>query len=171
MTKPQPASTRVESLIGLLASKDGLIRPKARTSLVALGKPAVPSLIKALQDSELDHVRWEAAKALGAIGDTKSILALVEALEDGDSDVAWLAADALARFKKAAWPPLLQRLIKRGVDSDALRQGAHHILWQQKEKGFDGVLGTLKRALDPTKDPGSVPLAASAVLRQLKGKP
>ena len=36
---------------------------------MALGKPAVPSLIRTLQNSKEDHVRWEAAKTLGAIGD------------------------------------------------------------------------------------------------------
>ena len=41
----------------MLASKDGMIRQKARNSLVKLGKPAVPSLIKALQNSESVQLR------------------------------------------------------------------------------------------------------------------
>jgi len=56
-------------LTELLASEDGMIRQKARKTLVALGKPAVPSLVQALQSSRVDQARWEAAKALAAIGD------------------------------------------------------------------------------------------------------
>jgi HEAT repeat protein len=95
----------------MLAGKDAATRLKARKALVALGKPAVSSLTQALQNSRLDHLRWEAAKTLGAIGDTRAIPSLVKALEDGDRDVAWVAAEALKKFKKADWPPLLRALI------------------------------------------------------------
>ena len=170
MSKPQPASTQLESWMRMLGSKDGLVRQKARKSLVAVGKPAVSALIKALQDSKVNQVRWEAAKALGALGDPRSIPALVEALEDRDSDVAWLAAEALIKFKKAAWPPLLQRLIKKGADSDAVRQGAHHIFRKQQEAGVKDVLAPLVKALGANKDPESIPLAAYDILRGKKGK-
>jgi HEAT repeat protein len=114
------------------ASKDGGIRQKAREALVAMGKPAVSSLIQALQNSTLDQVRWEAANALESISDTGAMPSLVKALEDNNSDVAWVAADALKLFKKAAWPSLLQGLIKSKSESVELRKGAHHVLVEQK---------------------------------------
>src|SRR5664279_2458385 len=92
VSKQKLTGTSLESLMEMLASKDGMTRKKARISLVALGKQAVPSLTQALQNSKLDHLRWEAAKILGAIGDVKAIPPLVKALEDSDQDVAWLAA-------------------------------------------------------------------------------
>jgi len=171
MSKEQGTGTNLKSSMDRLASKDGMIRQKARKSLVALGKPAVSFLIKALQDSKLDQVRWEAAKALGAISDARSIPVLVEALEDCDSDVTWLAAEALITFKKAAWPLLLQRLVERGAKSDVLRQGAHHVFREQKAGGVRGVPTSLIEALDSNGDPESVPLAASDLRRRLKGKP
>jgi HEAT repeat protein len=73
MSKPQPARTKLETSMDLLGSKDGMIRQRSRESLVALGKPAVPRLMEAVQNSERVQVRWEAAKALVAIGDTRSI--------------------------------------------------------------------------------------------------
>lgn len=105
MTTKTLTGASIESLMDKLASKDGMVRQKARESLVALGKPAVASLIRALKNSTSDQVRWEGAKALGAINDARSIPTLVEALSDSNSDVTWLAAEALSKFKKAARPP------------------------------------------------------------------
>ena len=170
VSKQKLTSTNLESLMEMLASKDGMLRKKARISLVALGKQAVPSLIQALQNSKLDHLRWEAAKTLGAIGDAKAIPPLVKALEDGDQDVAWLAAVALKKFKKEAWPTLLRVLIKRRSDSVLLRQGAHHVLRNQKEDGFNGLLATLKKALASDTVPESTAIAAYDILKQMKAK-
>jgi HEAT repeat protein len=152
----------------MLAGKDGMIRQEARESLVALGEPAVPSLIEALQDSTSDQLRWEAAKALGEIGDTRSIPPLVKALQDTDTDVAWVAADALGKFKKAAWPPLLRALMKAGPDFDLLRQGAHHAFLNQEEDGFNDLLATLMKALEPGSVTESAMLAASEILKRMR---
>jgi HEAT repeat protein len=137
---------------------------------VALGKPAVSPLNSTLKNSRADHVRWEAAKALGAIGDTRAIPRLVNALEDSDPDVAWLAAEALRQFKKAAWPPLLRQLIKDGSESALLRQGAHHVLRNQKENGFNDLLATLREDLESNTFQESTPLAAYAVHKRMNGK-
>jgi HEAT repeat protein len=71
----------IASLVNQLGADAGLLRRKARESLVNLGGNAVPSLIMALSNPSRD-IRWEAAKALGAIGDASAAPALVEALED-----------------------------------------------------------------------------------------
>ena len=170
MTKQKRTGTYLESLMDLLASNNGATRQKARKTLVALGKPAVPSLSEALQNSKLDHVRWEAAKALGAIGDTRAIPRLVNALEDSDPDVAWLAAEALRQFKKGAWPLLLRQLIKDGSESALLRQGAHHVMRNQKENGFNDLLATLREDLESNTVQESTPVAAYAILKRMKGK-
>jgi HEAT repeat protein len=163
-------AANLESLMDMLASKDGVIRQKAREALVALGKPAVSSLIRALQNSRLDQVRWEAAKTLGSIGDTGSMPSLVKALEDSNSDVAWTAADALKAFRKAAWPPLLQALIKSKSDSVALRKGAHHVLVDQKENGLNELLAALLRALESSSAPESSAVAANEILKRMNAK-
>jgi HEAT repeat protein len=98
MRTEQVIGTNLDGLMAMLASEDGMIRQKARESLVVLGRPAAPSLSRALRHSKSDQIRWEAAKALGAIRDTRSIPSLVKALSDEDSDVSWLAAEALSKF-------------------------------------------------------------------------
>jgi hypothetical protein len=171
MSKQKWAGTNLESLMEMLTSKDGATRKKARRLLVALGKPAVSSLTRALQSSRLDHLRWEAAKTLGAIGDTRAIPALVKALRDSDPDVAWLAAEGLRKFKKLAWSPLLRMLIKGGPDSVLLRQGAHHVLRNQREDGYNDLLTTLTKALESSTAQESTPLAAYNILKRMKSKP
>jgi HEAT repeat protein len=170
MNKQKPTKTNLELLIDLLASKNGATRMKARKSLVAMGKPAVSSLTRILQNSRVDHVRWEAAKTLSAIGDTRAIPSLVKALEDSDSDVTWLAAEALRNFKKVAWPQLLRALIKSKPDSVSLRQGAHHVFRNQKEDGFNDLLATLRTALESSSASESTPFAASNILKRIKVK-
>jgi len=167
MNEKKGTGTNLESLMDKLASKDGVVRQKAREALVALGKPAVSPLLQALQNSRLDEVRWEAVKALEGISDTGAMPALVKALEDSNSDVAWVAADALKTYKKAAWPPLLQALIKSKSDSVALRKGAHHVLVEQKEDGFNDLLATLLKALESSSAPESSAVAANEILKRM----
>lgn len=111
MNERKIADANIQFLMDMLASKDGTIRQNAREELVALGKPAVSFLTQALQNSRLAQVRWEAAKALGGINDTGAISSLVNALEDSDSDVAWLAAEALITYKNRR-----RAAISTGVD-------------------------------------------------------
>ncbi|MGA3245453.1 MAG: HEAT repeat domain-containing protein [Bacteroidota bacterium] len=171
MNKQKRIGTNLGSLMNTLESEDGATRQKARKSLVALGKPAVSSLSRTLRDSKLEHVRWEAVKTLDAIGDSRTIPSLVKALEDSDPDVAWSAAEALIKFTKAAWPPLLRALMKRGADSALLRQGAHHVLRNQKESGFNDLLGNLAKAIESGSVPESTTVAAYEILKRMKAKP
>jgi HEAT repeat protein len=73
MNEQKGTGTNLESLMDLLENKDGMVRQKAREALVALGKPAVSSLVKALQNYKTNQVRWEAAKALGELNDARSM--------------------------------------------------------------------------------------------------
>ncbi len=162
--------TNIEALMEMLAGKEGMMRKKARESLIAVGRPAVPSLTRVLRNSKLDHLRWEAAKSLCSINDKRAIPSLVKALEDSDHDVAWLAAVALKKYKKAAWPQLLKTLIESKPDSILLRQGAHHVLRNQRADGFNELLTTLTKSLEPGAVQESTAVAAYNILKQIKVK-
>jgi HEAT repeat protein len=86
-------SEKICLLVGTLYGPDATTRQSTRKALVAMGKAAVKPLIALLSDAK-PHVRWEAAKALGKIGDPAAATALVEALEDDESNVRWLAAES-----------------------------------------------------------------------------
>jgi HEAT repeat protein len=171
MRKQTPTVADLESLMALLESKDGMVRQKARRSLVALGAHAAPALAEALNTSKVVQVRWEVAKALGSIHDTDSIPSLVKALDDDDSDVAWGVAEALRKFKKAAWPALLGELLKGDRDHVQLHQRAHHVLLNQKEKGLNDLLSELMGALESGEAPEPAMLAAYKILERLKENP
>lgn len=171
MVRRKPSEAKIGFLLEILASRDSTVREKARKSLVTMGKPVVAPLVKALKDSKSAQIRWEAIKALGDIGDVKAIPQLVKALEDVDSDVTWLAAEELSRFKKAAWPSLLDALMVDKRNEDLLRAGAHHVFFKQKEKGFDDLLAKLIKALEPEVLQESSVVVARAILKRMKAHP
>jgi len=87
-------AANIDPLIADLDSRNGLVRQRARIALIRMGEPAVPGLIKAL-GTRNGPTHWEAAKALSLIGDPRSVQALVQALEDNEFGVRWLAAEGL----------------------------------------------------------------------------
>lgn len=62
--------------------------------LVKLGKPAVKPLIEALNGKH-GNVQWDAAEALGKIGDKRCVESLIQALDNEDHVVRKKAAEAL----------------------------------------------------------------------------
>ena len=167
MLDKDSSGNTLDSLMNTLGSKDGMARKSARESLVAMGAPAVLSLMKALQDSPSDKVRWEAAKSLGVMGDKRAIPTLVKALRDDDDDVVWLAAEGLKAFGMTAWPELLGALVEEGIDSVALRRGAHHVFLNQQESGYDDLLVPLMSALELGALPESASLLAQKLLARM----
>jgi HEAT repeat protein len=156
----------INSLIAALDSHDVTARQHAREALVRIGKPAVAPLIEELTDPS-DDVRWEAAKALGQIGDPEAAPALVNALEDENSGVRWLAAEGLIALEREGLAPLLQALEKR-PDSGWLRQGAHHVLHDLAGKGLSDLVSPVLAAMEDVEPTVEVPWAALNALDALK---
>jgi HEAT repeat protein len=103
------------------------------------GKDDVEGLIKILKDSKDKFARWEAAEALGEIGDKRAVDPLIEALNDKKPLIRWKAAEALGEIKdKRAVDPLIEAL--KGEDEDwCVRKTAAEAL---------GKIGD-KRAVEP----------------------
>jgi len=156
----------ISTLIADLKVKDGMKRQRARRRLVAMGKPAIPSLSELLKDHQ-EQTRWEAAKALGAIADPDASSALTSALEDEEFDVRWLAAEGLIRMGRDGLPSLFRALAER-PNSVWLREGAHHILTTLSKKRMKTLLKPLLSALVNVDPETEVPEAAHALLSTLK---
>jgi hypothetical protein len=156
---------RIPSLVSELASSDPTVRTKARKALVAIGKPAVPSLIRLLSH-RTKHVRWEAAKALCGIADPIAATALVNALDDRDGDVRWLAAAGVVALGRDGLQPLLAALLQR-AKSGWLCEGAHHVCHALvKRKKLGPILRPLLAALEePEPEVGAPPAAYTALSR------
>ena len=129
---------------------------------MTLGHPAVGPLIPLLDDGH-DHVRWEAAKSLGEIGDPAVAPALVKTLEDRDAGVRWLAAEGLIRMRRAGLPALFHALIER-PDSVWLREGAHHVLHALAKHGLADRVSAVLAALEDIEPEAAIPAAARKAL-------
>jgi HEAT repeat protein len=158
--------TAIRSLIADLRSKDGMLRQRSRQSLVAIGKPAVTSLIKLMRDRN-DQVRWEATKALSDIGDPETAPALTAVLEDEEFDVRWLAAEGLIALGRKGLAPLLKALTER-PQSVWLREGAHHVLHDLAKAGLHKRVASLLQALEGVEPEIEVPPVAHKLLNALR---
>lgn len=160
---PDDRTTRLAELVAALGSANGTTRQQARHALVRMGEPATGPLIEALGDRRR-IVRWEAAKALVDLRDTRAVGALVRALGDRDFSVRWLAAKALIALEDDTLPPLLHAL-GSGKESFRLQEGALHVLKGVRNERtadiVDPVLAALRQSFDPEV---AVPIAAEAAL-------
>ena len=116
----------INQLIETLKSKDGIARQRARNSLAIIGEPALDALIKAFEIKE-EPVHWEIAKALSQIGTSKAAQVLVDALEEHDFSIRWIAAEGLIHIGSAGLIPLLEALRKK-AGSVWMREGCHHVI-------------------------------------------
>lgn len=155
----------IDEHIATLGNYDGLVRQRARHSLVAIGEPAVPALVKALNDPN-GHRRWEAAKTLGAISDPSTAPALVRAMEDEDFGVRWLAAEGLIGLKRAGLVPLFEALAEH-PDSVWIREGAHHVCRMLVDHDLHDLVAPVLAALDSVEPELEAPRAACVALEAL----
>jgi hypothetical protein len=162
-------SQDVSSLVESLGSEDGITRRKAREMLVALDGATVPALISALSGRNR-NTRWEAAKALGEIGDPAAAPALVEALEDERFGVRWLAAEALISLGKDAVLAPLMRALVEAPDSVWLRHGAHHVLRTLARDGLPEPVQGVLAALEDLEPAVECPTLASHAYQYLTGE-
>ena len=127
-------SRSIEELIKDLGNPNGIIRQKARYEMVKIGNPALDFLLQ-LQGSDKHLARWEAVKAISEIGTRESIPILINALEDEEFDVRWLAAEGLIDIGHGSVYPLLKAFISN-KDSVHLKEGVHHVLKGLEMRGL-----------------------------------
>jgi len=151
-------STIIKNLIAGLSSSDDVTRLKARRQLLEVGKPAFTPLLEALRDRNC-LVRWEAVNILGGVGDPEVAPVLVSALEDGEFEVRWVAAEALIRMGTKGLKALFQALTER-ADSAFLREGAHHVLHKLAQGELKVFLTPVLIALESREPAVGVPPVA-----------
>ncbi len=94
------AESAVNSLLIGLRADDMYLRMAITGALIAIGRPAVGGLVRALFDNKA-AVRRASAKALGRIGDRETIKPLTVALKDADAGVRKFAEEAISRLQTA----------------------------------------------------------------------
>jgi hypothetical protein len=94
------AAREIDTLIARLAAPDATLRDAAVARLIVIGARAVERLLLAAHDSAAT-VRVAAWRALEGIGDARSLVPALAALDDRDPLVAAAAALAAGRFVRA----------------------------------------------------------------------
>jgi hypothetical protein len=92
-----PDETAIDPLILALSDPDSMVSSLACNALVAIGKSAVPDLLKISRDAP-QMARIKATRALAEIGDHSAIPALMAALEDDSVMIQHWAAEGLDRL-------------------------------------------------------------------------
>ncbi|HEX7735645.1 MAG TPA: HEAT repeat domain-containing protein [Ktedonobacteraceae bacterium] len=99
----------VPALLDVLPGADERMSSQIFMALVGLGHVAVPVLLD-YAHSHSSWLRWHSIRALGAIRDPRALPELVNALQDSDHSVAWMAAKGLAPFGRDCVEPVLHML-------------------------------------------------------------
>jgi hypothetical protein len=158
----------VERLVSALSSPDGLERRDARKKLVKIGRPAVQPLLAVVKSPNV-HMRWEAVKALGEICDLRAAPVLVDALQDQESAVRWLAARGLIALGRQALIPLLKALEDES-DSIWMREGARHVLHSLPREVIGQEIEAVLEALEGIEPSVEAPYAAFNALQALEAE-
>jgi hypothetical protein len=122
LTPPLPPDART-LLIEALADQDSQTRINAIWALGSTGDRTVAPEIEGMYASGDAGVRKMAVYALGSLPVDTGNETLVTALEDGEIDVQWNAAIALARHGRHEGVPVLRRMLDRAyVERTVTRQ-------------------------------------------------
>jgi len=92
-----PDETAIRPLIQALSDADTMVSDLARSALIVIGKPAIPSLLEVSKDVP-QRARINALRAVAEIGDYSAIPALMTALEDDSVMMQHWAEDGLERL-------------------------------------------------------------------------
>ncbi len=152
-----------------LASEDGVVRERARKALIAEGGyEIVHAQIGELTDPRR-QVRWEAVMVLSGIADPVSALPLVHAMEDQDSDIAWIAAEGVAKLSDSGLAAVLSRLTNGSSSTQFCRLALHSLKLLRATCKNAEELDAVMHALDSLEPTLAAPVAAYEALQKLSG--
>ncbi|HKV57871.1 MAG TPA: HEAT repeat domain-containing protein [Ktedonobacteraceae bacterium] len=158
----------VPVLLKALRGADEQMSSQIFASLVRLGSLAVPSLIQKSKSSSA-HIRWNCIRALGEIHDRRALPVLVEALQDNDHSVAWMAAKSLPQFGKASLKPVLELLIRAAM-TPWLAETASYVLssYARRDTEAKPILEPLMQRMRGTGFRVGTTVAAQRTLKELQ---
>ena len=138
---------------------------KAKEFFIEQGVTILPVMHK-LMTSEYRVIRKEAIKIVRGIANKSSIPYAIRMLEDPESDIRWIAAEALIKIGRISIKPVLKALVLKG-ESYYLRQGAHHVLRALIKKEDAKELKQLIKVIRHGTDiPDTIPVKASLALEK-----
>jgi hypothetical protein len=110
-----------------LLSDDRSIRIQTREEIEQIGIDIIPHLGEILYFDN-HKLRWEAAKTLEQMAYVEGIDIQLQALEDEESDIRWIAAEGLVKLGRKSILPILKKIVNDGTESVFFIKGAYHVL-------------------------------------------
>ncbi|GAC1566218.1 MAG: hypothetical protein NVS3B14_07020 [Ktedonobacteraceae bacterium] len=158
----------VPALLSALSGADEQLGSQIFSSLVKLGPLAIPSLIQKSKSSSA-WTRWHCIRALGEIHDRRALPVLVDALQDSDHSVAWMAAKGLAQYGKDSLKPLLELLMHAAM-TPWLAETASYVLnsYAQRNSDAKAILEPLAQRMRQSGFRIGTAVAAQKTLEQLR---
>jgi hypothetical protein len=158
----------VPVLLKALRGADEQLSSQIFASLVRLGSLAVPALIQKGRSSSA-HIRWNCARALGEIHDLRALPVLVDALQDNDHSVAWMAAKGLVQFGRDSLKPVLELLMSASM-TPWLAETASYVLTSYAHRNAQAkkILDPLIRRMRESGFRVGTAVAAQKALKQLQ---
>ena len=147
-------------LLALTMSRDELHREASR-ALNNLGPLAKSVWIEALDHPD-KHIRWEAARGLGRLGDARAVDILAGGLLDQNYSVCWATSDALAHLGTQAIPAILTILSEHRLNEPS-RNAVYHALYGVFSASTQTYIEPL---LDALREPAPE-IEAAAIARRL----
>ncbi len=92
-----PDSVMAPALVRILDDDDSMVRTLAVHALVAIGKPAVPTLLEAFQSSQL-RGRIQGMRALAEIQDHRAIPLMMKSMDENSAMLHYWAQEGLERL-------------------------------------------------------------------------
>ena len=141
------ARSAVPALGRAMRDKDPRLAEKATYALAKIGPAAVPALLEAARDEKNKTLRRRALYSLGQVKPpaTEAVAVLIDAVKDGQWEVAAAAAGALGDMGPAAKDavPTLNGALIAG-DTPALWQEAARALWEITPSGREVLIAALR---------------------------
>jgi len=158
----------VPALLDALSVADEQLSSQIFLALVNLGHVAVPVLLDFAQ-SKSSWMRWHSLRALSAIRDPRALPVLVNALQDTDHSVAWMAAKGLAPFGRECIEPVLRTLCSARMTPWVVETASYvlHIQCQRHEE-LKPYLDPLLQQMHQAGYRSSTSLAALKALEQIR---
>lgn len=135
----------IESLIEQLGDASEYVSHEAYRALVRIGKPAVPALIRALDDGN-PRVHVRTVEILGTIGQPVEVVvpALIKAMSDEDSKVRGDAAFTLSQFAQSTQSVAPALIRAMGDESVYVRINAAYALVEIGEPAVPALKEALR---------------------------
>jgi len=153
-------------LYGLVDVKNYQVHTDTREELINEGVEILPVMHKLLNSEDL-IIRKAAIKVVEQIAHQSSIHEMICMLEDRESEIRWIAGEALIKIGRKSIKPLLKALVEGGT-SYYLQQGARHVLValvrESDAKELKQLVTLLKSEINL---PAKVPVDAAQALENM----